>query len=102
MTAASGPGIVWVTGAGSGMGRAAAVAAAARGWRVALTGRRAAGIDQTARLVEEVGGQCLALPLDLLDPAAVTAGHENIVATWGAVTDLVLGGRAQHTRALLE
>ena len=32
--------VVWVTGAGSGMGRAAAVAAAADGARVVLTGRR--------------------------------------------------------------
>lgn len=90
MTADSTPGVVWVTGAGSGMGRAAAVAAAARGRRVALTGRRAAAIEETARLIEDAGGRCLALPLDVLDPVAVAAGHERIVATWGAVTDLVL------------
>jgi NADP-dependent 3-hydroxy acid dehydrogenase YdfG len=90
MTADSTPGVVWVTGAGSGMGRAAAVAAAARGWRVGLTGRRAAAIEETARLIEQAGGQGLALPLDVLDPAAVAAGYERIVATWGTVTDLVL------------
>ena len=90
MTADSTTGVVWVTGAGSGMGRAAAVAAAARGRRVALTGRRAAAIEETARLIEDAGGRCLALPLNVLDPVAVAAGHERIVATWGAVTDLVL------------
>ncbi len=90
MSPSTTPRVVWVTGAGSGMGRAAAVAAAARGWRVALSGRRAVEIDQTARLVEEAGGECLALPLDVLDSAAVAGGHERIVETWGGVTDLVL------------
>jgi NADP-dependent 3-hydroxy acid dehydrogenase YdfG len=43
---------LWVTGGGSGMGRAAAVAAAAAGWRVAVSGRRAEALEETAELVK--------------------------------------------------
>jgi NADP-dependent 3-hydroxy acid dehydrogenase YdfG len=82
--------VVWVTGAGSGMGRAAAVAAAADGARVVLTGRRPEPLAETAQLVAEAGGQSIQLPLDARDPEAVSAAHEEIVAAWDGVTDLVL------------
>ena len=39
-----------VTGAGSGVGRAVALALAQQGWRVALVGRRAAALAETAQL----------------------------------------------------
>lgn len=82
--------VLWVTGAGSGMGRAAAVAAAARGVQVALSGRRPGPLEETARLVEDAGGQALALPLDARDPDAVATAHERIRSAWGGVDDLVL------------
>jgi NADP-dependent 3-hydroxy acid dehydrogenase YdfG len=82
--------VLWVTGAGSGMGRAAAVAAAAQGVQVALSGRRPGPLQETAGLVEAAGGQALALPLDARDPGAVAAAHERIRSAWGGVDDLVL------------
>ncbi len=82
--------VLWVTGAGSGMGRAAAVAAAADGVRVVLTGRRPGPLAETARLVAEAGGRSLELPLDVCDPVALADAHARIVAAWGGVSDLVL------------
>src|SRR5581483_10316049 len=41
-------------------------------------------------LVEDAGGQALALPLDARDPAAVTSAHDQIRSAWGGVDDLVL------------
>jgi NADP-dependent 3-hydroxy acid dehydrogenase YdfG len=82
--------VLWVTGAGSGMGRAAAVAAAAHGVRIALSGRRAGPLEETAGLVEAAGGRPLVLPLDAGDPAAVTAAHDEIRSAWDGVDDLVL------------
>jgi NADP-dependent 3-hydroxy acid dehydrogenase YdfG len=81
--------VLWVTGAGSGMGRAAAVAAAA-GRRVALSGRRADRLQETARLVESAGGEALVLPLDARDGAALAQARAAIVAAWAGVDDLVL------------
>ena len=82
--------VVWVTGAGSGIGRAAAVGAAASGTRVALSGRRIEALRETARLVTEAGGQGLTLPLDARDSEAVRQAHQQIVADWAEVSDLVL------------
>jgi NADP-dependent 3-hydroxy acid dehydrogenase YdfG len=81
--------VLWVTGAGSGMGRAAAVAAAP-GRRVALSGRRAGPLAETAALVERAGGEALVRPLDARDGAAVAEARATIVSTWGGVDDLVL------------
>jgi NADP-dependent 3-hydroxy acid dehydrogenase YdfG len=56
-----------VTGAGSGIGRAVAVELAEHGWRVALAGRRAAQLEETAAAI---GADALAHPCDVTDPAA--------------------------------
>ena len=81
--------VLWVTGAGSGMGRSAAVAAAADR-RVVLSGRRLDRLEETARLVERAGGEALVLPLDARDGDALAAAHAAISAAWGSVDDLVL------------
>jgi len=83
------PRVLWVTGAGSGMGRAAAVAAAP-GRRIALSGRRTAPLEETAALVEQAGGEAMVLPLDTRDPAAITNTHERIATAWDGVDDLIL------------
>ncbi len=83
--------VVWVTGAGSGMGRASAVAAGASGRRVALSGRRADALEQTAqRIVEAGGSDPLVLPLDVTDAEALDAAHARIASELGYVDELVL------------
>ncbi len=56
---------VVVTGATRGIGRAAAVAAAAAGARVIVTGRNTQDGQHTARLIEEAGGEAIFLPQDV-------------------------------------
>src|SRR5688572_3833114 len=58
-----------VTGAGSGIGRAVAVALVNDGYHVALAGRRAAELEETAR--QAPAGMCMAVPTDVTDPSAV-------------------------------
>jgi NADP-dependent 3-hydroxy acid dehydrogenase YdfG len=81
--------VLWVTGAGSGMGRSAAVAAAADR-RVVLSGRRADRLQETATLVERAGGEAMVVPLDARDGGAVAGAYADIAAAWGRVDDLVL------------
>lgn len=81
--------VLWITGAGSGMGRSAAVAAAADR-RVALSGRRPDRLKETATLVERAGGEALVVPLDARDGEALAEAHAAISARWGSVDDLVL------------
>jgi NAD(P)-dependent dehydrogenase (short-subunit alcohol dehydrogenase family) len=61
-----------VTGAGSGIGRAVALELADAGWSVALAGRRAEALAETARLAGE-GACVLAVPTDVARPEQVDA-----------------------------
>jgi len=65
--------IALVTGAGSGIGRAAALALQSAGWSVVLVGRRAAELEKTAAVASSAGGRVVSVPTDIADPAAVRA-----------------------------
>jgi NADP-dependent 3-hydroxy acid dehydrogenase YdfG len=78
--------LVWITGAGSGIGRAIAVAFARDGARVALSGRRA---DALAETVAMIGDKAKAFPADLTNPAEVERAHAAIIAACGPIDILV-------------
>jgi NAD(P)-dependent dehydrogenase (short-subunit alcohol dehydrogenase family) len=61
-----------VTGAGTGIGRSAALALAKAGYAVTLAGRRADPLEETAKLAGEQA-RTLAVPTDVGDPASVKA-----------------------------
>jgi NADP-dependent 3-hydroxy acid dehydrogenase YdfG len=82
--------VLWVTGGGSGMGRAAALSAASRGWRVALSGRRRDRVDAVAGEVRAAGGEVLALPGDVRRVEDVAAATSAIEQEWGRLDGLVL------------
>jgi NAD(P)-dependent dehydrogenase (short-subunit alcohol dehydrogenase family) len=63
------------------VGRAASVAVAAAGWTVALLGRRAAALEETAGLCN--GARTLPLPADVTDKTAVEAAFDRIKAEFG-------------------
>ncbi len=65
--------IALVTGAGSGIGRAASLALQAAGFSVVLAGRRAARLEETAALASSEGGRMLAVPADVTSPDSVRA-----------------------------
>lgn len=60
-----------VTGAGSGVGRSAAIALAREGWNVALIGRRHGSLEETSKLADSPRVQLLAIECDVADGAAV-------------------------------
>ena len=64
--------VAWVTGAGSGIGQAAAVALAKEGATVVLTGRRKAPLQETAATIKKAGGKADVQAGDLMKAASVT------------------------------
>jgi NAD(P)-dependent dehydrogenase (short-subunit alcohol dehydrogenase family) len=72
-----------VTGAGSGIGQAVAVALARSGANVALTGRRTDHLEGTAAQVRSAGQRALVVPADVADPDAVRAAFARTVETLG-------------------
>ncbi|CAM5300784.1 SDR family oxidoreductase OS=Streptomyces alboniger OX=132473 GN=CP975_11165 PE=4 SV=1 [Streptomyces alboniger] len=74
-----------VTGGGSGLGRAIALAFAAEGANVVVAGRTEASLKETADLVEEAGGTALAVTADVSRPADLTALVAATVERFGAL-----------------
>jgi NAD(P)-dependent dehydrogenase (short-subunit alcohol dehydrogenase family) len=69
-----------VTGGGSGIGKAAALALAADGWRVAITGRR---LDRLQEVVVAGGKNVLAVQGDVTDPKSVHMLFTKVVEAFG-------------------
>jgi NAD(P)-dependent dehydrogenase (short-subunit alcohol dehydrogenase family) len=70
--------VVLVTGAGGGIGRAIAGAFAGNGAKVALVGRRAAELEETARIIREMGEDARTFAVDVTDEAAISQAIKQI------------------------
>lgn len=73
--------IAIVTGAGTGVGKAAAVALAGAGWKVVLSGRRREPLEDVAA---QIGAEnALVVPTDVTDPASIAALFDATVERFG-------------------
>jgi len=78
-----------VTGAGSGVGRAVALALVKAGWQVALVGRRPAALQETLSLAGPHAAQMAIFPCDVGDESAVQAMGRAVLDKWQTVEVLV-------------
>lgn len=78
--------IAIVTGAGSGIGRAASMRLGAAGYCVVLVSRNREGLETTA---EQVEGDTFIYPTDVSDPDTVTMLIEDVLASFGRIDALV-------------
>lgn len=78
-------GVVVVTGASAGIGRATACEFARRGWRVALLARGADGLEGARADVLRLGGEAMVLPTDVADAGQVEAAAAAVEQRWGAI-----------------
>jgi NAD(P)-dependent dehydrogenase (short-subunit alcohol dehydrogenase family) len=85
-----------VTGAGTGIGRAAALAFLNNGYRVALAGRRSELLQETTKLAGAAANQALVVPTDVTKPDAVDALFAKVKQGFGRVDVLFnnAGGNA--------
>ena len=75
--------IALVTGAGTGIGRATALALLRAGYAVVLAGRRADALADTVAQAGVLGRHCLAVPTDVSDPDSVKALFDATAARFG-------------------
>jgi NAD(P)-dependent dehydrogenase (short-subunit alcohol dehydrogenase family) len=91
-----------VTGAGTGIGAAAAIQLAAQGRPVTLVGRREPRLAETAAAIEAAGGRCLVLPADLADPAGPAMIAGRTAAAFGGIAGLVNNAATIRTMPLAD
>jgi NAD(P)-dependent dehydrogenase (short-subunit alcohol dehydrogenase family) len=75
--------VALITGAGSGIGKAAALALAKEGYAVVLAGRRQEPLDAVVAEVKKLGVNALAVPTDVRDPASIKALFAKTKAAFG-------------------
>src|ERR1700759_5255936 len=91
--------IAVITGAGSGIGRASALALLEAGFAVALAGRRRAMLEETASLASAPPPRTLVVPTDVSDPASIAALFDTVNQTYGRI-DLLFNNAGTSTRGV--
>lgn len=81
--------VAWITGAGSGIGEAAALALAGGGMRLILSARRQGELERVAATIAQRGGQARIAAVDVSDAAAVEAVAAGIERTEGRLDVLI-------------
>jgi meso-butanediol dehydrogenase / (S,S)-butanediol dehydrogenase / diacetyl reductase len=81
--------IAFITGAGSGIGRACAELFAQQGAKVILAGRRAEPLNSAVAKINNSGGEAIAVPCDVTDSAQVSAAIKAAVDQFGSLTTVV-------------
>lgn len=81
--------VVVITGASSGIGRAAALYLAARGARLVLTARRAEALRELAEQIRDNGGEAIAVPGDVTREEDLAAVARAAVERWGRIDSWV-------------
>jgi citronellol/citronellal dehydrogenase len=89
--------VALVTGGGTGIGRATAVALARTGARVVICGRRREPLENTCAELERAGAECLAVPCDVREPDQVRALVDVALERFEAVDVLVNNAGGQFT-----
>ena len=94
--------IALITGAGSGVGKAAALALLAAGWRVALAGRRPEPLQQVATDSGVAADRYLVVPGDVSDESSVLAMFAAVVSRFGRLDLLFNNAGVNAPGVLLE
>ena len=85
-----------VTGAGSGIGRASALALARTGWHVALAGRRAEALEETAGAIKALGRRALPASTNVADPAGGQGSVRGTIEREFGRLDLLFNNAGQN------
>jgi NADP-dependent 3-hydroxy acid dehydrogenase YdfG len=99
-------GVVWITGASSGIGKAMAIEWARLGYRVVLSARRKELLDEIASEIKNAGGQAVVVPVDIMVEKSIETAVQNIITAWGrldiAVANAGFGVNSEICTAVFE
>ncbi|MEX0404125.1 SDR family oxidoreductase [Aquibium sp. LZ166] len=88
-----------VTGAGTGIGRAAATALVENGWNTVFTGRRLNVLEEAVAAAGQGGGRALAIACDVSKPDQVDALFDRAAAEFGRI-DLLFNNAGMGARGM--
>ncbi len=91
--------VALVTGGGSGIGRAAAIALAREDYEVVIAGRKLNNLEETAKIGADAGLRITAVATDIRDPAAVEALFSVVKERFGRL-DLLFNNAGTSARAI--
>lgn len=104
--------VAWVTGGGKGIGRAVALALAARGVRILVTGREEKALGRVVGEIVNGAGKARHLVADVRDPARALEAVKKAVDTFGSLDFVIanagviahapLGSGVEAARAVIE
>jgi len=92
---------IFITGAGSGLGKALALRFAREGWRVAATDVRLDSVEQTLKEVRAAGGSGFARVCDVTSEESFAAVAARLAAEWGGV-DVLVNNAGVATKGTVE
>ena len=92
--------VIVITGAGTGIGKATALAFLQDGWRVALLGRRKEPLDEAVQAAGANRERALAIPTDVGNPQSVQAAFTRVKETFGRV-DALFNNAGQNAPGVL-
>ncbi|WP_101759243.1 SDR family NAD(P)-dependent oxidoreductase [Oceanicoccus sp. KOV_DT_Chl] len=81
--------VVLITGAGQGVGQGIALAMAAQGAKIAVTGRTLEKLQQSCELIQQRGGEAIAVQCDVKDASSLEQCVNSVVAAFGTIDILV-------------
>lgn len=89
-----------ITGAGSGVGRATAIALAEAGATPVLIGRTRESLEETAKSVTEAGGRSVVIPADVSDEAQIVGAVNEAATILGGIDAAILSAGVGHNGAI--
>lgn len=94
--------VAFVTGAGSGLGKASAIKLAQEGAKVALLSRTPTQINEVVNEIKVAGGEAIAIQGDVSNPQQMQAAVQQIIDTWGRLDIVIANAGINGVWASLE
>src|SRR6266852_3226298 len=95
--------VALITGGARGIGRAVALALAARGWRVAIAWRKSATeAAEALAAINALGAQGLSVQTDVSEPAEAESLVRRVEQEWGRIDALINGAGPYHRVSILD